>query len=112
MEWHDGVPSQRRIAAMIQHSGQPPPSTPFTCGLITALRVQDAAGDDALGIGDVGPDVAALQRALQRSGFPSIVEDGDFGRRTANAVEQVQAMHRLPVTGRVGARTAIALGLA
>ncbi|TWA76865.1 putative peptidoglycan binding protein [Azospirillum brasilense] len=74
-------------------------------------RVRGAAGDGALGIGDVGPDVAALQRALQRCGFPVIVEDGDFGRRTANAVEQVQAVYRLPVTGRVDTRTAIALGL-
>ncbi|MDW7555804.1 MULTISPECIES: peptidoglycan-binding protein [Azospirillum] len=77
------------------------------------LYSSTAAGeyDGVLGIGDVGPDVAALQRALQRCGFPSIVEDGDFGRRTANAVEQVQAVHRLPVTGWVDTRTAIALGL-
>ncbi|MBB3264063.1 hypothetical protein FHW79_001678 [Azospirillum sp. OGB3] len=31
--------------------------------------------------------MAVLQRALQRCGFPAIVEDGDFGRWTANAVE-------------------------
>ena len=74
-------------------------------------RGRVAAGEDVFGTGGVGPDMAALQRALQRSGFPNIVDDGDFGRRTANAVEQVQAVHRLPVSGRVDPRTAIALGL-
>ncbi len=111
MEWHTVVPPQRGLVLEAQHAEQLPPSTPFTCGLITALRVRAAAGDGVLGIGDIGPDVAALQWALQRCGFPSIVEDGDFGRRTANTVEQVQAVHRLPVTGRVDPRTAIALGL-
>ncbi|ALJ36878.1 peptidoglycan-binding protein [Azospirillum brasilense] len=69
-------------------------------------------GDGVLGIGGDGLDVAAVQRALQRRGFSSIVEGGDFSRQTASAVEQVQAVHRLPVTGRVGTPTAIALRVA
>lgn len=70
-------------------------------------------GDGVLvGIGGDGLDVAAVQRALQRGGFSSIVEGGDFSRQTASAVEQVQAVHRLPVTGRVGTPTAIALRVA
>lgn len=84
---------------------------PLTRLAVAYQRVRATSGDGVLGIGDVGPDVAGLQRALQRCGFPAIVDDGDFGRRTANAVEQVQAVHRLPVTGRVDPRTAIALGL-
>lgn len=35
-------------------------------------RGRATSGDGVLGIGDVGPDVAGLQRALQRYGFPAM----------------------------------------
>ena len=73
-------------------------------------RALRGADDGVLAIGDVGPDVAEVQRALVRAGH-AVVVDGDFGRRTALAVEMVQATYGRPATGRVDAITAGVLGL-
>lgn len=64
--------------------------------------------------GDRGPEVRDLQRTLNRLGVRDaqgqpLVEDGDFGRRTRDAVESFQREHGLPAVGRVGPRTRAAL---
>lgn len=73
--------------------------------------VAGSPDDGSLSLGDYGPEVASLQRALADLGL-RISPDGDFGRMTRHAVEQVQAARKLPVTGAVDAVTAAALGLA
>jgi hypothetical protein len=50
-------------------------------------RARRGAGDGVLGIGDVGPDVATIQRALVRKGI-SVLVDGDYGRRRLEPVRQ------------------------
>ena len=52
-----------------------------------------------LRVGDRGAAVKRLQKAL------GVVEDGAFGPRTLEAVEEFQGAHRLPVDGVVGKRT-------
>jgi peptidoglycan DL-endopeptidase CwlO len=56
-----------------------------------------------LRIGDSGPDVVQLQRAL------GVSADGVFGRRTLHAVELFQRRHGLLVDGQVGPRTRAAM---
>jgi peptidoglycan hydrolase-like protein with peptidoglycan-binding domain len=68
----------------------------------------------ALEPGDVGPRVRELQRSLNRLGVRDaqglpLLEDGDFGRRTREAVQAFQREHDLPDAGRVGPRTQAAL---
>lgn len=64
--------------------------------------------------GDNGPRVRDLQHTLNRLGVRDaqglpLLEDGDFGRRTREAVEAFQREHALPGVGRVGQRTREAL---
>lgn len=72
--------------------------------------VGDALADGVLSIGDKGPAVEALQRALVSRGHVLTV-DGDYGRITRQAVEAYQRRHRLTIDGAVGPRTAASLGL-
>lgn len=66
----------------------------------------EAAGmPAALRMGDRGPAVAHLQRAL------GVADDGDFGPATDAAVRKVQADHGLVVDGIAGAMTRAALGI-
>ncbi|MBP2233499.1 hypothetical protein J2847_006840, partial [Azospirillum agricola] len=64
---------------------------------LAAAYVRVIAGspnDGTLSIGDVGPEVASMQRALVALGF-KVATDGDFGRMTRNAVEAFQAARGL-----------------
>ncbi|NEP17351.1 MAG: peptidoglycan-binding protein [Leptolyngbya sp. SIO4C1] len=66
-----------------------------------ADRFSPRAGDldrGQLSIGDTGPDVVALQQALNRYGL-RISVDGDYGGQTAQAVRAYQRTRRLLVTG-------------
>lgn len=74
-------------------------------------RALPGSADGVLASGDIGPDVADLQEALRAAGF-QIGADGEFGRRTRNAIEQVQLARGWTPTGIVDALTAAALGLA
>jgi Putative peptidoglycan binding domain/D-alanyl-D-alanine carboxypeptidase len=63
-----------------------------------------------LSFGDRGPEIKALQQALNAKGADLTV-DGDFGRGTLAAVMDFQARNGLAVDGTVGPRTRQALGL-
>jgi cell wall-associated NlpC family hydrolase len=78
---------------------------PHTWG---ALHAEHAGGrsEIVIRLHDVGPAVAALQRAL---GIPA---DGEFGPQTLHAVKRFQAAHGLLVDGQVGPHTRAALHLA
>jgi hypothetical protein len=69
-----------------------------------------AAPDDLLTLGDRGPDVKALQQALNRHGA-NLKDDGDFGPATRAAVIALQAARGLTANGVVGPQTRAVLGL-
>lgn len=72
-----------------------------------------ASGDrdpDTLEVGDWGPEVASLQRALIKRGA-RITADGDFGRMTRIALERFQESAGLPTTGIADQRVAALLGV-
>ncbi|MDQ6648624.1 MAG: peptidoglycan-binding protein, partial [Actinomycetota bacterium] len=72
-----------------------PPPAPIAMGAYPGSYVQ---------VGSVGPDVAAVQRAL------GIVTDGSYGPQTRAAVIGWQQAHRLEVDGQVGPLTWLSLG--
>jgi peptidoglycan hydrolase-like protein with peptidoglycan-binding domain len=75
---------------------------------VTASWTMDFSGLD---LGTVGPRVRSLQEALTAAGVPGVGgADGVFGPMTAQAVSTFQQQRGLPVTGRVDAATAAALG--
>src|SRR5580765_845245 len=59
-----------------------------------------------------GPDVTALQQALQTAGFSPGAIDGSFGLGTEAAVIAFQRSKGIGADGVVGPKTATALGLA
>lgn len=65
-----------------------------------------------LQLDSAGPDVAALQQALQAAGFSPGAIDGSFGPGTEAAVLAFQRSEGLAADGIVGPNTAVALGLA
>jgi len=69
-----------------------------------------AAPDTVIALGDRGPDVIALQKALKARGA-AIATDGVFGPATRGAVVAFQAAQGLTPDGVVGPRTRTALGL-
>lgn len=76
----------------------------YAKGLEALYRKESGkASPVVLRMGDDGPDVAQLQRAL------GVVDDGGFGPATDAAVRAFQERAGLPVDGVVGARTWAAL---
>lgn len=65
-----------------------------------------------LSLNSSGPDVVALQTALQAAGFSPGATDGSFGPATQAAVLAFQRSEGLAADGIVGPSTAAALGLA
>lgn len=66
--------------------------------------------DGVLSTGDYGPAVTHLQQQLLRLGHAAadgrpLSPDGDFGRRTREAVEAFQRAHDLPANGIAGPET-------
>ena len=62
-------------------------------------------GEVYLQRGDHGEYVRQVQERLEELGFSPRGADGDFGRRTREAVEAFQAAYQLPVTGQVDEQT-------
>lgn len=69
-----------------------------------ALGVSVPQDIKTLRAGDRGPEVLALQQALNRNGA-MLIPDGIFGRATQIAVENYQAANRLVVDGVAGPNT-------
>ena len=88
-------------------SPPPPPSLPSPSGFNQVSPVSEGA----LQIGDVGNDVAALQRALDRSGIDPGPIDGDYGPLTSDAVREYQEWQGLPITGIADQETLNSLGV-
>jgi peptidoglycan hydrolase-like protein with peptidoglycan-binding domain len=65
-----------------------------------------------LRLGDQGPDVRKLQLLLNSTLVPNphLIVDGDFGKKTEQAVVTFQHMRGLPEDGIVGQRTWALLG--
>ncbi|GAB1594796.1 hypothetical protein PAGU2638_04750 [Lysobacter sp. PAGU 2638] len=73
-----------------------------------------AMTDGALTSGESGPEVATLQRALDRLGYKDahghhIAADGHFGQHTREALQAFQRDHHLDAHGSFGPKTQTAL---
>jgi hypothetical protein len=98
------------FARLYNGTGQPGTYAAKMAAAWEAARLEDAAQAAGLGAspevlrkGDVGPSVAEAQRAL------GILDDGQFGDKTARAVYWFQHARSLPTDGVIGARTWAAL---
>jgi murein DD-endopeptidase MepM/ murein hydrolase activator NlpD len=85
--------------------GIPGPQTRRALG----WRGRPRLGRRVISAGDRGWDVAALQFALARHGFPSGTFDGRFGPRGADALRRFQAWTGLGADGLAGPATLAAL---
>ncbi|HNV23421.1 MAG TPA: peptidoglycan-binding protein [Candidatus Omnitrophota bacterium] len=54
-------------------------------------------------------NVSLVQQALEKAGFRPGKIDGEWGKKTENAVKEFQKAHRLKVDGRVGYQTLLKL---
>jgi Putative peptidoglycan binding domain len=111
-----GSGNSPNVAATTTQPTQPTtsPRTTTTTPTTTnpsSLRVTIPAGGN-LSIGDSGPQVVALQKALKALGFYDGTADGDFGSGTEAAVIAFQNAHNLNQDGIVGTDTARALNQA
>jgi peptidoglycan hydrolase-like protein with peptidoglycan-binding domain len=78
--------------------------------------VDPPLADGRLTQGEVGPEVQRLQNALNAAGARdaqgnALTADGDFGRRTFEAVQNYQQTHGMPVTGIADAQLLVQLGV-
>lgn len=64
-----------------------------------------------LGIGSSGSDVTKVQQKLIQWGYLKGSADGKYGAQTQAAVQAFQRKNGLAVDGRVGAKTAAAMGI-
>ncbi|BBE74374.1 N-acetylmuramidase domain-containing protein [Oharaeibacter diazotrophicus] len=92
---YDGRLARAHAAALEQRPPQP----------------EAALGDGVLRLGDKGELVRAMQMRLGDRGYAAGAADGWFGRITEQAVRAFQGEQRLVVDGKVGHKTAAALGL-
>ena len=100
------LPSQAQTTLL----APPPPPLPTPSGFNQQQQISPV-GARSLQIGDIGDDVAALQRALDRSGINPGPIDGDYGPLTSDAVRQFQQWQGLPITGIADAETLDSLGV-
>ena len=75
------------------------------------LTVTVAAGAPVISRGSRGEKVALIQQTLKQWGYYQGDVDGVFGRATYRAVVAFQRKNSLPADGRVGSRTAAAMGI-
>lgn len=85
------------VAQLIRHA---PDSCITDSDAVSVLAWPSFAFPVALGKGDSGAAVQALQQALQHAGTLRDRADGVFGSRTHAAVRLFQARYQLPETGR------------
>ena len=79
--------------------------------LILALALLPATAFAVLEVGSSGEDVRKVQRKLIQWGYLSGAADGKYGDKTRAAVVSFQRKNGLTADGRVGARTAAAMGV-
>jgi cell wall-associated NlpC family hydrolase len=102
--------ARRWIAAMLLVAGM---TAIVPVGLTHATARPPASSVIGLHKGVFGPNVVALQNALNRVGVGvKYGVDGYFGSATRASVRAFQRFHGLPITGTVDAATARALGFA
>ncbi len=93
----------RYLKSALDALGLPPPKR--AAGALEAAR----AGEDALELGDIGPDVEKLQRGLNALGYDAGEPDGSFTTRTRDAVLRFQARNGLTTSGDADWETLTAL---
>lgn len=76
---------------------------------LLALCLTTSAMALVLRPGDSGSNVLALQQALNKAGYGTLVLDGKYGTATTNAVRRFQLDHYLVVDGKAGPLTLSAL---
>jgi hypothetical protein len=91
-QWDDG---RKFTSTMVRAGKLPPPMPLYKPEPITPPPA-------ALKLGYKGKDVVNLQERLNKLGFPCGSADGDFGKRTLEAVKAFQAAKGLVVDGIVG----------
>ena len=74
----------------------------LTCGALAAVILE---------VGSKGSNVVKVQQRLIQYGYMTGTADGRYGEATRNAVLRFQRKNGLTADGRVGARTAAALGV-
>lgn len=74
----------------------------LTCGALAAVILE---------VGSKGSNVVKVQQRLIQYGYMSGTADGRYGEATRNAVLRFQRKNGLTADGRVGAKTAAALGV-
>ena len=74
----------------------------LTCGALAAVILE---------VGSKGSNVVKVQQRLIQYGYMTGTADGRYGEATRNAVLRFQRKNGLTVDGRVGAKTAAALGV-
>ena len=79
--------------------------------LALLIAVSSALAAQVLEVGSSGSDVKKVQQRLIRYGYLSGEADGRYGEKTRDAVIWFQKKNGLTVDGRVGAKTAAALGV-
>ncbi len=80
----------------------------FALSLVFPVR---AGADIVLEIGSRGENVTKVQKRLIQYGYMTGTADGRYGEKTRDAVEWFQRRNGLVVDGRVGKKTAAALGV-
>ena len=82
------------------------------CALVLALALVPWGGAAAvLEVGSSGSDVTRVQKKLIQWGYMTGAADGKYGEATRNAVLAFQRKNGLAADGRVGDRTAAAMGI-
>ncbi|MBR3929635.1 MAG: spore cortex-lytic enzyme [Clostridia bacterium] len=84
----------------------------FACIFVFSLIIPARAkADVVLEIGSRGENVTKVQKRLIQYGYLTGTADGKYGEKTRSAVEWFQRRNGLAVDGRVGKKTAAALGV-
>ena len=88
-----------------------PTSLLLTLAILLALLPAGASAATVLEVGSRGDDVKKVQQKLIQFGYMTGTADGRYGEKTRDAVLWFQRKNGLTADGKVGARTAAALGV-
>ena len=88
-----------------------PLSLLLTLAILLALLPAGASAATILEVGSRGDDVKKVQQKLIQFGYMTGAADGRYGEKTRDAVIWFQQKNGLTADGKVGAKTAAALGV-